>query len=122
MDQQQEGRKPFAAFVQEQRAGALHAELSDGLGELVRAASLTDKPGTLTLTVKVTPTKDGATVIVTDKVTLKLPDGERGGAIFFFDQEGNLSRRNPAQPELPFRDVSSATVLDDDGEAREATA
>lgn len=99
-------RKPFAAFLQEQRGAVLHAELSDGLAELVRTARLTGKTGTLTLQIKVAPQKDGETLMVTDKVTVKLPEGERGGSLFFDDETGFISRRNPRQPELPFRDVS----------------
>lgn len=108
-------RKPFAAFLNEQRAGVLHAELSEGLNELVQSAHLTGKAGSITLAIKVDPNKDGQTVTVTDKVAVKLPQGERGGAIFFFDEHGNLSRRNPAQTELPFKDVSAMVEVDGDG-------
>lgn len=100
-------RKPFAAFVNEQRGGALHGELSEGLTDLVRAVHDTGKPGTIALTIKVTPNKDGATVQVTDKVKVSLPEGDRGAAIFFFDEHGNLSRRDPRQIELPLQDVSA---------------
>lgn len=98
-------RKPFAAFVQEQRGGGLHGELSDGLAELVTAVRDLGKAGSLVLTVKVTPNKDGATVTVTDKVKVSMPEAERGAAIFFVDEGGNLSRRNPNQQELPLKEV-----------------
>ena len=54
-----EERKPFAAFLQEQRRGGLHGELSESLQELVRAVEEHRKAGTLTLTVKVAPFGDG---------------------------------------------------------------
>lgn len=101
------GRKPFAMFVQEQRGGALHAELSEALAELVAACLEHDKSGTLTLKINVAPTKAAGTVQVSDDVTLKAPQGSRGAALFFTDSSGNLSRRNPAQPELPLREIAA---------------
>jgi hypothetical protein len=98
-------RRPFAAFLQEHRHGGLHGELSDGLAELVAAAREHDKSGTLTLTVKVAPNKDGLTVTVTDDVKVKAPEADRGAALYFADERGNLSRRNPQQMELPLREV-----------------
>lgn len=110
-------RKPFAAFVQEQRNGGLHGELSDSLVELVSAVQEHGKAGSLVLTVKVAPNKDGMTVTVTDKIKVTLPEGERGAAIYFIDADGNLSRRNPMQTELPLKEVTREPVR----EAAEAT-
>jgi hypothetical protein len=98
-------RKPFAAFVQEQRNGGLHGELTDALAELVLAVAEHRKKGVLQLQVLVTPNSDGVTVTVADKIKLTLPEGERGAAIFFADEYGNLSRHNPRQAELPLREV-----------------
>lgn len=98
-------RKPFAAFVQEHRNGGLHGELSDLLAELVLAALEHEKKGSLTVKLDVAPNSDGLTVTITDTVTLKKPEANRGAGIWFSDENGNLSRRNPAQPELPFREV-----------------
>jgi hypothetical protein len=110
-------RKPFAAFVQEQRSGGLHGELSDALVELVAAVQEHGKAGTLALTIKVAPNKDGSTVTVTDKMKLSLPEGERGAAIYFIDGHGNLSRRNPWQQELPLKEVTREPVREDAAEA-----
>jgi hypothetical protein len=104
-----EGRKPFAAFIQEQRSGGLHGELSEALSELVLAVQETQRAGSLTLTVKVVPNKDGVTVTVTDKVSTKLPEADRGAAIFFMDKAGALVRRDPRQIELPLREVNIET-------------
>lgn len=100
------GRKPFSAFLQEQRGGLLHGELSDALSELVLAVAETLKKGSLQVQVFVEPNADGATVTITDKIKLNLPEHDRGAAIFFFDDAGNLSRRDPRQMELPLRDAS----------------
>lgn len=105
----QAGRKPFAAFVQEQRNGGLHGELSDALAELVSAVQSTQKKGSLTLTIQVVPNKDGVTVTVSDKLKAVLPEVDRGAAIFFIQGEGNLVRRDPRQTELPLRVVDRET-------------
>lgn len=112
------GRRPFAAFVQEQRNGGLHGELSDALAELVSAVQETQKAGTVSLTVKVAPNKDGVTVTVTDKIAKKIPEGDRGAAIFFVMGDGNLVRRDPRQIELPLREVVNTKT----GELRDIDA
>ncbi len=119
MSKEETARKPFAAFVQEQRGGALHGEMSDGLVELVQAVRETGKAGTIALTVKVAPNKDGVTVTVTDKMKLTLPEGERGAAIFFADEHGNLMRRDPRQLEMPLKELRRPDIAKD---ADEATA
>lgn len=113
--------RPFAEFLQEQRKGAAHADLSEGLNELVAAVVEHHKGGELTLKITVKPATKGAgnVVEVTDKVTLKLPEAERGGAIFFADSNANLSRSNPDQPELPLRAVADPeSDADEDKEAK----
>ena len=107
-DEDKVQRKPFAAFVQEQRNGGLHGELSDALAELVLAVSEHRKKGTLQLQLTVTPNGDGVTVTIADKIKLAKPEGERGAAIFFVDDHGNLSRRDPRQQELPLRDAMAS--------------
>lgn len=97
--------KPFAGFVQEQRGGALHGELSHAFADLVQAAVERGKAGTLVVTIKVSPNSDQQTVTITDKVKLTLPEADRGAAIFFADEHGNVSRQNPRQTELPLREV-----------------
>lgn len=98
-------RTPFAAWLQKQRDGGLHGELSDALAELVAACVEYGQSGRLTLTINVKPNKDGVTVLVTDEVKVKAPEADRPPALFFTDTHGNLSRHNPYQPELPVREV-----------------
>lgn len=110
--------RPFAEWLQEQRSGQAHIECSDALNELVEAVQATGKQGTVTLTVKVKPAGKGdhGTVLVADTVTVKLPQAERGEAIFFADDDHNLVRHNPAQQQLPLREVPKP------GEAKNAEA
>jgi hypothetical protein len=110
-------RKPFAAFVQEQRRGALHVELSDNLAELVTACVETGKKGKLTLTVTVAPMKgssDGV-LTVTDEVRLAVPKADARPAIFYADEHGNLSRNDPRQLEIGLRGVDGGAGRADDG-------
>lgn len=98
--------RPFAAVLQEVRGGAAHVELSDSFAALVAACVEHGKPGSMALTVKVKPNKDGVTVFISDHITVKKPLGERAETIFFTDDVGNVSRRDPRQIELPLRDAS----------------
>jgi hypothetical protein len=98
--------RPFAAVLQELRAGLTHAELSDRLVELVTACQATGKGGSITFTLSVKPTKgESGVMVVTDKIAAKIPEGERGEGIFFSTIEGNLVRQDPRQQELPLREV-----------------
>ena len=113
-DQTTAAVKPFAAWLQEHRSGGLHQELSEALAEVARAVSEHEKVGSLTVTIKLEPNGVG-TVIVTDELKTKVPEPARPASLFFTDAGGNLSRRNPRQPELPLREVPAV-------DAEEATA
>lgn len=99
--------KPFGAWLQEQRGSGLHGELSDALADVARAVSEHGKAGSLTLTVKLKPSKIDGAVEVEDDIKVKVPQADRGAALFFVDGDGNLSRRDPRQPELPLRDAAA---------------
>lgn len=95
---------PFASWVQEQRSGLLHSEISEKLAEVVAGVLDLSKTGTLTLQIHVAPSKVKGAVEITDKVSAKPPEPDRDAALFYADSRGNLSRRDPRQPELPFHD------------------
>lgn len=101
--------RPFSAWLREQRSGSLHSELGERLAEAAAAVVDHEKAATLTLTIKLSPAGDGA-VRVTDDVKTKIPAGDRGTSLFFTDDAGNLSRRNPRQAELPLRPVDHSEV------------
>lgn len=98
--------QPFASFVAQTRGGALHAELSEALADLVQACSEHRKSGSLTLKVTVKP-DDGTVMFVTDELKLSLPTADRPRSIFFADEEGNLLRTDPNQLAFdgPLREV-----------------
>lgn len=100
------GLKPFGQFLHEQRNGLLHDELSGELAELVKQCVETGKKGSLTLKVTVTPNKDDVTLLLTDDVKVTAPKHDAKPALFFYDDDGNLLRKDPRQTELNLRDVS----------------
>lgn len=95
--------RPFAEFLQQQRRGVLHGEMSEALHELLQAVKDTGKAGKLQLTINVKPAAKGNAeqVLISDLVATKKPAVERPESIFFLDDAGNLSRSDPRQPELP---------------------
>lgn len=112
----------FAEWLHDQHAGATHNELSEALNDLVEAVQETGKVGSLTLTVKVKPAARGQVrrVLVSDEIKVRKPEGDRAEAIYFVDDNHNLSRRDPDQPELPLRQMKPANMDADTGEIAEA--
>jgi hypothetical protein len=102
--------RPFAEFLQQQRRGLLHGELSDGLHDLLQAVKDTGKAGSLTFQIKVKPAAKGNAeqVLISDLVSVKKPAVERPESIFFLDDNGNLTRQDPRQQELPLKVVERA--------------
>lgn len=100
--------KPFNTFLNEHRAAGLHNELSEELQRVVAAVLAQRKKGSLTMTIGIAPSDVNGAVVVTDKVVSKPPEPDRDPSLFFSDGSGNLSRRDPRQPELPIRDASAS--------------
>jgi hypothetical protein len=98
--------RSFATWLQEQRNGVCHAEATEALKELIAAVTEHQKGGTLTLKLDVKPAKVGVgTLLIVDAVKVSLPEGDRPAAIFYADDDGNLSRHDPRQPRLPLQAV-----------------
>lgn len=98
--------RPFAEWLHDQRRGAMASELSDALNDLVDAVNTHHKGGTLTLKITVKPASSADGMVeVTDDITCKPPIAGRQAVIYFVDGDSNLSRANPAQPELPLREL-----------------
>lgn len=89
--------RPFTDFLQEQSNGATLTALSEALRDLVARVKDTDRPGTLTLIVKVEPIKGVDALGLSDEIRLKLPDYQRNGSIMFTDRDGNLIGDDPKQ-------------------------
>jgi hypothetical protein len=96
--------RPFADVLRSLKGG-LPEELAAALHDLVHKVTTTGGPGKLVLTLTVKPAGKGidGAVTVGHEVALKAPQLRRPESICFIDPQGNLTRNNPTQPELPLR-------------------
>ncbi len=93
----------FSRLLAEFRSGESLAELSAELQLLVAKVQETNRPGSLTYTIRITPA--GEAMTVTDEIKTKPPVEERDHAIFFPTEDHALSRSNPEQKEFVLREV-----------------
>lgn len=121
--------RPFSDFLRDQSNGRTHEELSEKLHDLIAAVTSTNKAGSITLTIKLTPVSktESGVLAVTDSVTVKAPQKARKESVFFVAGDGNLSRTNPDQPSFEtLKDVSAEAadsfrdVSDDRDDAQRA--
>jgi hypothetical protein len=104
--------RSFGTFVAEIEDGELHADLSRALQSLIaelhesRAVGQSRATGKLSVTFDFV-LADGVVEVRAD-IASKTPKRPRGRSIFWVTPENNLTRRNPRQPDLPFRDVNAA--------------
>lgn len=119
--------RPAADVLRDLAKGKTHDELSEAIWDLRQRVAETGKGGSVTLTISMKPLKENPDMIVVeDEIKLKLPEFPRQPSVFYADRQGNLSRQNPLQDELPgtLRAVEEtdpvATVreIDDRKEAR----
>jgi len=92
--------RPFRDILAELGEGSTESELSEAMWDLVQRVQDTGKAGSVTLTIAVSPNGAGR-IEIKDEVKLKLPEFARPTTAFFVASQGNLSRRNPDQPEIP---------------------
>lgn len=106
--------EPFGNILATLQKGRTHAELGRALVALTEAVVATGKAGTLTLTLKISPSKQFGMVELEDKVTAKPPEPERYASLFYVADDHNLTRSDPNQLELP---VGPRAVANDEGTA-----
>lgn len=92
--------RPFGDFLAELRRGAVADELSEALHELLAAVQDTQKPGSISLTIKVGIQKNTTAVSIADVVAKKIPARPRPESLWFVDHNGNPTRRDPSQLEF----------------------
>jgi hypothetical protein len=68
---------------------------SEELAALVRACLDTDKPGELTLKIKVKPRKNDNALTVSAEIKSKRPQADLPDALFFANLDGDLLRDDP---------------------------
>uniref|UniRef100_A0AAU8B0N4 Uncharacterized protein n=1 Tax=Dulem virus 32 TaxID=3145750 RepID=A0AAU8B0N4_9CAUD len=92
--------RPFREILAELGEGSTEQELSEAMWDLLQRVQDTGKQGTVTLAITVAPNGAGR-IEVKDEVKLKLPEYARPATAFYLDKQGNATRRNPDQPEIP---------------------
>ncbi len=97
--------RPFIDTLRDIEAGGLLDELSETQHRLIDAIRLTGKGGELTIKLAYKPDGNGQMTIKAD-VKAKEPALSRGTSLFFLTPEGNLTRRDPRQQDLPLRTVN----------------
>lgn len=99
-------------LLTEHRGGEILTELSAAMRVVAEAVQLIGKSGTITLKLKFAVAQGTSnTLVISDKVTAKLPEAEKRGSIFYVDHNFNLVRNDPNQFEMKqVIDVAQAPV------------
>lgn len=101
--------RPFFDTAREIRRGEFLDECADGLKQVVDAVNDTGKSAKLVIELTVKPASKGqGAVIVSDKITPKLPALPAGETVLFATPEGNLQAKDPRQGDLTFQSVPSS--------------
>lgn len=92
--------------------GGCIPELDEALSKLTSQCRVTGKPGKLTLTLKMKPVDNAGDMMeIVDSITVSKPEIPRKSALFYATDDGQLSRNDPNQPELPaLREVDGGEV------------
>lgn len=91
--------RPFADFLAEHNNGASHRKASVALQDVVQAVVDTGKKGSVSINVAVEPMKgaEDGTLMLTVTVAEKIPTEPVKAAVFYADDDGNLTRNDPRQ-------------------------
>lgn len=92
-------------------AGGLAAELDEKLTEVVRAAELTGKTGSISVTLKIKAKGSSGQIEITPAVKALVPEHERGNVLMFATPEGNLQLEDPRQQKLNLKDAPEPKTL-----------
>lgn len=80
--------------------------IGESLYDAIKAAQQTGKKASVTIRLEVKAVGGRGQIEIAEKITSKLPDFDRSGAIFFTDDDGRLHREDPRQGKLPFDEDS----------------
>ena len=89
----------FLAFLQGFRRGELLSQGDEQLEAVIAAIAETGGDGELTIKLPFKLNKAGQ-IECTPKISAKIPQRPMGTGIFFADDEGRLSRRDPRQMDI----------------------
>lgn len=104
--------RTFSILLTELEDGQIHDELSKAVQDIVAeletvSAGQGGKP-TATLTVKLEFTRDSGVIEIKADYAVKNPKLKRIKSLFWPTKENHLTRDNPKQQKLPFRDVTES--------------
>lgn len=106
----------FNTFVSAQEDGQLHGDLTKAVREIVAALNnaVMEHGGVHTASLKVDFAFkiDGGAIEVKADTKATLPKEKRPRTIYWATGDNYLTRRNPKQIDLPFRDVNAPATRD----------
>lgn len=106
---------PFSQHLVYLNKGTLNDELTEVMGDVVKAVRETGKQGTITLQLKVSMLnkRDEDVVKITPSVKHQVPELDRAETIMWSTADGDLLRNDPDQQDVELKSVgnnSSKTV------------
>ncbi|WP_295014833.1 hypothetical protein [uncultured Microbacterium sp.] len=117
-------RPPMLSAMLAQVRPGTDVEAAETLRKVIAAVQDTGKVGSLVVRLDVKPADGGIeAVVVTDKLTAKIPEKTRIGSLAFITKDGDLSRTDPsAMPLFTDEDIRDAGAHVDPrtGEIKEA--
>lgn len=88
--------RPFTDVLRDHRGGKLVNQLTERLAKVLEAVEETGKAGSITLTLKVSPSKGDEDVLeVVPAIKSVVPEADLPKALFYSDGEGSLLREPP---------------------------
>jgi hypothetical protein len=121
---QEKERPPMLSAMLAQVRPGTDVEAAETLRKVIAAVQDTGKVGSLVIRLDVKPADGGIdAVVVTDKLTPKIPEKTRIGSLAFITKDGDLSRTDPsAMPLFTDEDIrdAGANVDLNTGEIKEA--
>lgn len=100
----------FSEWLAAYRSGRLDREIAQKMADLVQQVRLLEKPGTITIKLKIDELDGGAMLSIEEDVTTKPPKPKAAIGHAFANDAGGMFTDDPARAELPFL----ATLPSDD--------
>lgn len=105
------GIRPFFDTARDIRRGQFLEDCADRLQEVVASVESTGKPAKLLIEINIKPaSKSQGMVMLSDKITAKLPQLPAGESVMFVTNENNLVPNDPRQKDLELKDVAAASA------------
>ncbi len=106
--EQEKSITSFLEVIRELRMGKTAIELSEKITDVVAAVIKTGKKGSITLKLQIEPATTGdeiSQLIVSEEVTLKVPEKSKPDTLFFSNSHGVMMRFDPRQEKLDLKVV-----------------